>query len=158
METVQFFTNIRGLAEQLEVSKNFLHKVHLKSIDYVNDILPKRFEKQARKNVFNVSSLKPSLDIQSSEFNIIKDTRDETDLDLSTFFTVMMNFKKNTYILLLNCFSFRIHVPSNRLSNDDICPHENETITLKSFCQMMLVIFLSSLICAGLLFICILVR
>ena len=69
-----------------------------------------------------------------------------------------MNFKEKTYILLLNCFSFRIHVPSNRLSNDDICPHENETITLKSFCQMMLVIFLSSLICAGLLFICILVR
>ena len=104
-----------------------------------------------------LSSSKPWSDIQSSEFNIIKLTRDETDLDRSTFFIEMMNFKENTHILLLNCFSFRIHVPSNRLSNDDICPHENETITLKSFCQMMLVIFLSSLICAGLLFICILV-
>ena len=69
-----------------------------------------------------------------------------------------MSFQEYTYILLLNCFAFRIHVPSNRLSNDDICPHESETITLKSFCQMMLVIFISSLICAGLLFICILVR
>ena len=98
-----------------------------------------------------------SLDIQSSEFNIIKDTRDETDRDRSEFFTELMSFQEYTYILLVNCFSFRIHVPSNRLSNDDICPHENETITLKSFCQMMLVIFLSSLICAGLLFICILV-
>ena len=37
----------------LSYSKLNLHKVHLKSIDYVSGISPKRFEYQARKYVFN---------------------------------------------------------------------------------------------------------
>ena len=43
----------RDPRNNLKSVKKFLHKVHLKSIDYVTGISPKRFEYQARKYVLN---------------------------------------------------------------------------------------------------------